>query len=119
MFISRPRFCKFLSLIEMWGWLIHFSITNFLCIYDYMLKKGLTVSIFNISTFSMVLCLFLLDLMEIFRKSHNFSNKTIVKHYLTVVGYFETMTNIKLSTINHYLTNCNTKNLHCKEGIIM
>ena len=34
-----------------------------------MLKEELTISIFNISTFSMVLCLFLLHLMEIFPKT--------------------------------------------------
>ena len=106
----RPKFCKFFLLIEIWGWLTHFSITNFVCIYDYMLKIGLIVSIFNFSTFSIVLCLFLLRLMESFPKAHNFSSKTTVKHCLTVVKYFETTMNTKFSTVNHYLTNCNTKN---------
>ena len=75
-----------------------------------MLEEGLTVSIFNISTFSMVLCFFLLHLMKIFPKARNFCNKTVVKHCLLVVKYSETTINTKFSTVNHYLTNCNTKN---------
>ena len=118
-FYFRPKFCRFFSLIEIWGWLTHFLITNFLCIYDYMSKNGLTFGIFNISTFSMVLCLFLLNLMEIFQKTHNFWDKTIVKPYLTVVKYFETTINTKFSAINHYLTNFNTKYWLWKEGNIM
>ena len=118
-FYFRPNFCRFFSLIEIWGWLTHFLITNFLCIYDYMSKNGLTFGIFNISTFSMVLYLFLLHLMEIFQKTHNFWDKTIVKPYLTVVKYFETAINTKFSAINHYLTNFNTKYWLWKEGNIM
>ena len=101
------------------GMVNHFSITNILCIYDYLLKKGLTASNFNISTFSTVLYLFLLYLMEIFPKTHNFWNKTIVKHCLTVVKYFETPIKTKFSMVNHYLTNCNIKSWLWKEGIIM
>ena len=119
MFRFRPKFCKFFSLIEIWGWLTNFSITNFWCIYDYMLKEGLNENIFTISTFSMVLCPFLLHLMEIFPKAHNFLNKTIVKHCLFAVKYLETTISTKFSTVNHYLTNCNTKNWLWKEGIIM
>ena len=113
MFLSRPK-TKFFSLTEIWRWLTHFPITNFLCIYYYMLKKGLTVSIFNISAFWMVLCLFLPHLMEIFPKTHNFRNKTIVKPCLTAVKYFETTINTKFSTVNHYLTNSKTKKLVLK-----
>ena len=75
-----------------------------------MLKGTLTDSIVNISTLSMVLCSFLLHLMEIFPKAHNYLNKAIVKHCLFAVKYFETRINAKFSTVNHYLTNCNTKN---------
>ena len=42
---------SFFSLMEIWGWLTHFSITNFWCIYDCTLKKVLTAGIFNMSTF--------------------------------------------------------------------
>ena len=42
---------SFFSLMEIWGWLTHFSITNFWCIYDCTLKKVLTASIFNMSTY--------------------------------------------------------------------
>ena len=108
MFLFRQNFCKFFSLIEILGWLTHLSITNFVCIYDYILKKFLTVSIFNVSSFSIVLCLFLLHLMKMFGKTHNFWSKTIVKHWLTVVKNFETMINTKSSTVNHYLINYNT-----------
>ena len=34
------NFANFFSLMEIWGWLTHFSITNFSRIYDYMLKIG-------------------------------------------------------------------------------
>ena len=57
---------------------------NLLCIYDYM-AKTLTYDIFDISTFSMVLCLFLLHVMEIFPITPNFWEKNIVKHCLTVI----------------------------------
>ena len=50
-----------------------------------MLKEELPVSIFNIFTFSMVLRLILLHLMEVFPKAQNFWNKTTVKHWLFVV----------------------------------
>ena len=118
MILFRSKLCKFFSLIEIWGWFTNFSITNFSYIYDYMLKKGLTISIFNISNLSIVLCLFLLHLMKIFQKTHNFCNKTIVKHCLTLDKYCENMINTKFSTVNHYLTNCKIKNLLSKEGII-
>ena len=70
----------------------------------------LTVTILNITTFSMVLWLFLLHLMEIFPKTNNFGNKTIFKHCITVVKYIDTTINTKFSTVKHYLTNCNTTN---------
>ena len=82
-------------------------------------KKRLNISILNISTFSMVLCLFLLYLMEIFPKTHDFWSKNIVKHCSTVVKYVETTINSKFSTVNHYLTNDNTKKWLRKEQIIM
>ena len=82
-------------------------------------KKGLTVGVFNISTISMVLCLFLLHLMQIFPKAHNFWKKTFVKHCLTVVEYFETTINTMFLTFTYYLTNCRTKHWLSKEGIIM
>ena len=59
-------------------------------------KKGLTDGIFNISTFSMVLCSFLLSLMKIFSNAHHFLNKTIVKHSLFPVKYIETTINTKI-----------------------
>ena len=83
-----------------------------------MLKEGLTDSIFNISTYSMVLYSFLLHLMEISPKAHNFLNKTISKPCSFAVNYFETTINTKFSTVKHYLTNSNTKNWLWKEGII-
>ena len=110
MFLFRPKFFKFLSLIEMWEWLTHFSITTFRCNYDYMLKEGLTDSIFKISTFSMVLCSSFLHHIEIFPKAHNFLNKAIVKQCSFVVNYFERTINTKFSTVNHCLTNSDTKN---------
>ena len=87
--------------------LFHDKFLMYLWLY---VKKGLTVSFFNISTFSMALCLLLLYLMEIFPKTHNFWNKTIVKQCLTVVKYFETTINTKFLMVNHYLPNCNTEN---------
>ena len=57
--------------------------------------------------------------MQIFPKENLFFNKTIVKHCLPAVKYFETTINTKFSTVNHYLTNCNTKVGLWKEGIIM
>ena len=35
----RSKFCNFFSLIEIWGRLTHFSVTNLLSIYDYILDK--------------------------------------------------------------------------------
>ena len=35
----RSKFCKFFSLPEIWGRLTHFSVTNLLSIYDYILDK--------------------------------------------------------------------------------
>ena len=102
-----------------WFPLTHFSIKNFWCIYDYMLKKGLTVCIFNISTFSMVLCGFLLHIVNIFPKTNNFWNKKVVKHCLTVVNYLGKAINTNFSTVNHYLTNWNTKNWLWTERVIM
>ena len=119
-FLDQSFACKLSPLMEIWGWLTHFPITNFLCIYDCMLKKTVNRCIFNISTFWMVLCFCLLHLMEIFpEKTDNFWSKTIAKPFLTVVKYFETMINTKFSTVNYYLTNCNTKNWLWKEGNIM
>ena len=74
-----------------------------------MLKEGLTVSIFYVSTFSMVLCFFASSNGDL-SKTHNFLNKTIFKHRLFVLKYSETAINTKFSTVNHYLTNLNTKN---------
>ena len=49
-------------------------------------KNGLTVSIFDIFTSSMVLSIFLLYLMEIFLMIRKFwKNKKNVEHWLTVV----------------------------------
>ena len=45
------KLTSFFSLMEIWGWVTHFSITNFWCIYDCMLKKVLTAGIFNMPTF--------------------------------------------------------------------
>ena len=42
--------------------------------------------------------------------------KNIVKHCSTVVKYFETTISTKMSTVNHYLINCNTKNLLSKNN---
>ena len=75
-----------------------------------MLKNRLTIRVFHISTFSKLLCLFLLHLMEIFPKTHDFCSKNIAKHCSTVAKYFETTTNTKFSTVKQYLTNSNTKN---------
>ena len=75
-----------------------------------MLKSGLSVGIFNISTFSMALCLFSLHLMEIIPMAHKFWKKNIVKHSVTVVKWFETTITTKCTTVNHYLSNCSTKN---------
>ena len=57
--------------------------------------------------------------MKIFPKTHNFENKTIVEHCLTVNKYFDTTINTTFSTFNHYLTNRNTNNWLWKEKIIM
>ena len=111
MFLFRINFYKFFSVLQIWSWLSHFSIRSFSSIYDYMLKKRLTSSIFKISTFTIVLCLFLPHRIEIFPKTHDFWNKNIVKHCSTVVKYFETKINTKFSTVNHYFTNNNTKKL--------
>ena len=97
----RPIFCKIFSLMEIWGWLVHFSITNLLCIYDYMLKSELTVDAFDFSTFSMLLCLFSLHLNEVFTMTHNFWKKAIVYHCLTVVKQFGTTINTKFTTVNY------------------
>ena len=35
----RSKFCKFFLLTEIWGRLTHFSVTNLLSIYDYILDK--------------------------------------------------------------------------------
>ena len=48
---------------------------NLLGICDYMLKNGLTVSIFGISTFSIYLRFFSIQLMEISPMIHNFWEK--------------------------------------------
>ena len=85
MFPFGNKFCKFFSLTEIWGRLTHFSIAKLSCIFDSMLKSGLTVVIFNISAFSIVLCLFLLHRIEIFTIAHNFWKKYTVKHCLIVV----------------------------------
>ena len=76
----------------------------------YVYKKRLTISFFNISTFSMFLCLFLLHITETFPKTHEFCNRKIVNHCSTVVKYFETTIKLKFSMVNHYLTKYNTKN---------
>ena len=57
--------------------------------------------------------------MKIFPKTHKYGNKTIVKHFLTFVKYFERMINTKFSTVSHYITNCKIKNWLGKEGIMM
>ena len=46
---------------------------------------GLTVGIFHISAFSIVLCLFSLHLNEILPITHSFLRKNIAKHCLTAV----------------------------------
>ena len=102
-------FCHCFPLTEILGWLNNLYITNFLRIYDFLLKKVLTVNIFKLSTFSMVWFLLLLHLMKIHTKTDNFWNKTIVKHFLTAVKYFETTINTKFSMLNHYLTNYNAQ----------
>ena len=51
------------------------------------------------------------SLKQIYTKTHNLSDKAIVKHLLTVVEYIQTTINKKFSTVNHYLTNCRTKNI--------
>ena len=84
-FLSKLNFASFLVDRNM-GMVKPFFITNFLYIYDYMLKKGLNISIFNISTFPMLLCWFLLHQIEIFPKSHDFLNKSFVKHFSTVLS---------------------------------
>ena len=45
------KWASFFSLMEIWGWVTHFSITNFWCIYDCTLKIVLTAGIFNMPTF--------------------------------------------------------------------
>ena len=75
MFPFRAIFCTLLSLIEIWGQLSSFTITiydAFMTIYE---KRGLTVGIFDISTFSMTLCFFLLHLMKVFPTTQNFFGK--------------------------------------------
>ena len=62
----------------------------------------LIVEISKISAFSIVLCLILLHLMEIFPITHSFWKKNIVKHSLTVVKYFETTINTEFTTVNNY-----------------
>ena len=57
--------------------------------HKFVLKSGLTVGIFDISTFSMVSSYSLLHLMEIFPVAHNFFKKHIVKHCFTVFNYVE------------------------------
>ena len=109
MFLFRPTFCKFFSLVEIWGWLTHFPITNFLCSYDYMLEKGHLLAFSTFLLFEWFYACFLIHIMEIFPKTHNFRNKTIVKSFLIVVKYFETTIKTKFLTVNHYLTNCSTK----------
>ena len=59
-------------------------ITNLLCIFTYLLKSGLTVGICDISTFSMVLWLFVLHLMGIFLMTYSFWERNIVYQCLTV-----------------------------------
>ena len=71
MFPFRPIFCKFVIVRSM-GMvkpLFHNSFSIYLS--PLLKRSGLTLEIFDISTFSIVLCLFSLHLMEIFRKTHN------------------------------------------------
>ena len=70
----------------------------------------LIVEISKISAFSIVLCLILLHLMEIFPITHSFWEKKIVNHCLTVVKQFETEINTEFATVNHCLINCKTRN---------
>ena len=109
MFLFRPTFCKFFSMIEIWGWLTYFPITNLLCIYNYLLQKWVKRWHFLHFYFLNGFTCFLLHIMEVFPKTHNFWNKTIVQSFLTVVKYFETTIKTKFLTVNHYLTNCSTK----------
>ena len=74
---------------------------------------------FSENVFWSVNMLVFFHLMEIFPKTRNFWNKKIVKHCLTIIKYFETTTNTKSSTANHYLTNFYTKNWLWKEGIFI
>ena len=73
-FISKV--CKFLSLIEILGQLTNFSVTNLYSIYDYILDKWVNRG--NFSDFSIVRCLFLLHLMEIFPITHSFWKKILL-----------------------------------------
>ena len=79
-------FFKFFSSIKKLRRLTHFSITNLLCIYNYLLKKWVNRCIFHLSTFSLVLCLFSLLLVETFPMIHNLWKQNIVKHWLTVIN---------------------------------
>ena len=54
------------------------TITNLLCIYDYMLKSWLTEGIPDIFTFSAVLRFFSRHQMDIFPMTHNFREINIV-----------------------------------------
>ena len=119
MLLFRTKSCKFLSLIEIWGWFSHFSMRNFWWIVSICSKKGLTIGIFNISTFSMVSNLFSLHLMYNFPKTHDFCHKHILKHCSTVVKYFKTTINTEFSIVNRYWSNCKTKNWTQKQEVIM
>ena len=60
------------------GRLTRFSVTNLLCIYDYILKSCLTVGTFDIFTFSIVLCFFSRHRIEVFPVTHNLWEINIV-----------------------------------------
>ena len=51
---ARPNVCQYLLSIRKWRGLTDFSMKNLLSIYNYLLKKWITIGIFDISSFSMV-----------------------------------------------------------------
>ena len=74
---ARPKFSKFFTSINKWQRLNQFSIKNLVCIYNYLLKKSLTVGIIDIST-SRELMPFFLHLTKIFAMTQNFWKKRLL-----------------------------------------
>ena len=82
MFPLELSFAIFVSLIEIWVRLTHFSIANLLCIFDSMLRKWVNRwHFYFLNGFMLVL----LRRMEIFTIAHNFWKRNIVKNCLIVV----------------------------------